>query len=94
MGKDNDDSEDKTKRVVFVTVGTTCFDALVWALDSRKVKQESLAKGYTLLLIQMGRGCGYYLPTMVLLTLCSTIIFPSNFVFFIVPFTGLIWAMK
>ncbi|KAK2445064.1 N-acetylglucosaminyldiphosphodolichol N-acetylglucosaminyltransferase [Trifolium repens] len=52
---------EKTKRVVFVTVGTTCFDALVKAVDSETVKKELLAKGYTHLLIQMGRGS--YLPT-------------------------------
>jgi hypothetical protein len=55
---------EKTKRVVFVTVGTTCFDALVKAVDSETVQKELLAKGYTHLLIQMGRGS--YLPTKVL----------------------------
>ncbi|XP_061353487.1 uncharacterized protein LOC133298245 isoform X1 [Gastrolobium bilobum] len=53
--------EDKTRRVVFVTVGTTCFDALVRAVGSQNVKQELVAKGYTHLLIQMGRGS--YVPT-------------------------------
>ncbi|XP_061368345.1 uncharacterized protein LOC133311336 isoform X1 [Gastrolobium bilobum] len=52
---------DKTRRVVFVTVGTTCFDALVRAVDSQNVKEELVAKGYTHLLIQMGRGS--YVPT-------------------------------
>ncbi|KAJ1412289.1 Glycosyl transferase, family 28, C-terminal [Sesbania bispinosa] len=51
----------KTRRVVFVTVGTTCFDALVRAVDSQNVKQELLGKGYTHLLIQMGRGS--YVPS-------------------------------
>ena len=54
---------DKTKREVFVTVGTTCFDALVKEVDSSNVKQELVAKGYTHLLIQMGRGS--YVPTKV-----------------------------
>lgn len=53
-----------TERVVFVTVGTTCFDALVRAIDSDNVKKALFAKGYTHLLIQMGRGS--YLPTKVL----------------------------
>ncbi|KAG5020397.1 hypothetical protein AAZX31_06G224200 [Glycine max] len=57
----NDEGNDKKKRVVFVTVGTTCFDALVRAVDSNNVKQALFAKGYTHLLIQMGRGS--YLPT-------------------------------
>ncbi|PNX78364.1 UDP-N-acetylglucosamine transferase subunit ALG13 [Trifolium pratense] len=52
---------EKTKRVIFVTVGTTCFDALVKAVDSETLQKELLAKGYTHLLIQMGRGS--YLPT-------------------------------
>lgn len=46
----------KTKRVVFVTVGTTCFDALVKVVDSLEVKDELLRRGYTHLLIQMGRA--------------------------------------
>ncbi|XP_045811972.1 UDP-N-acetylglucosamine transferase subunit ALG13 homolog [Trifolium pratense] len=52
---------DKSRRVVFVTVGTTSFDALVKAVDSENVKKELLVKGYTHLLIQMGRGS--YVPT-------------------------------
>ncbi|KAE8688498.1 Glycosyltransferase family protein 28 isoform 2 [Hibiscus syriacus] len=51
----------KGKRVVFITVGTTCFDALVKGVDSQEVKDELLRRGYTNLLIQMGRGS--YLPT-------------------------------
>ncbi|CAL0312174.1 unnamed protein product [Lupinus luteus] len=53
--------EDKRRRVVFVTVGTTRFDALVRSVDSEIVKQELFAKGYTHLLIQLGRGS--YLPS-------------------------------
>ncbi|XP_004516873.1 uncharacterized protein [Cicer arietinum] len=56
-----EERSEKTRRVVFVTVGTTCFDALVRAMDSENVKKELLAKGYTHLLIQMGRGS--YVPT-------------------------------
>ncbi|CAM8922897.1 unnamed protein product [Rhodiola kirilowii] len=49
------------KRMVFVTVGTTSFDKLVQAVDMQDVKQELYKKGYTNLLIQMGRGS--YTPT-------------------------------
>ncbi|CAH2078850.1 unnamed protein product [Thlaspi arvense] len=49
------------KRVVFVTVGTTSFDALVEAVVSEDVKNELQKRGYTHLLIQMGRGI--YSPT-------------------------------
>ena len=59
------DQEEGTRRVVFVTVGTTRFDALVGAVDSPNVRKELAAKGYTHLLIQMGRGS--YVPTKVLL---------------------------
>lgn len=58
------DEDGSERRVVFLTVGTTCFDGLVRAVDSENVKKELLAKGYTHLLIQMGRGS--YLPTKVL----------------------------
>ncbi|XP_058780680.1 uncharacterized protein LOC131654761 [Vicia villosa] len=57
----DEDGGDKTRRVVFVTVGTTSFDALVRAMDSENVKKELFAKGYTNLLIQIGRGS--FLPT-------------------------------
>lgn len=43
-------------QMVFVTVGSTCFDALVKSVDSQKVKDELRKRGYTNLLIQMGRG--------------------------------------
>ncbi|XP_074277045.1 uncharacterized protein LOC141600699 [Silene latifolia] len=59
MGKDEDSMN--SKRVVFVTVGTTLFDALVRAVDTEEVKRELYAKGYTHLLIQIGRGS--YKPT-------------------------------
>ncbi|KAL5835611.1 hypothetical protein ACOSQ3_015169 [Xanthoceras sorbifolium] len=45
-----------SKRTVFVTVGTTCFDALVKAMDTLEVQRELSRRGYTHLLIQMGRG--------------------------------------
>ncbi|ESR46509.1 hypothetical protein WN944_007505 [Citrus x changshan-huyou] len=48
------------KRIVFLTVGTTSFDALVKVADTLEVKQELTRRGYTHLLIQMGRGT--YLP--------------------------------
>ena len=54
---------DRVRRVVFVTVGTTCFDALVKVVDSEEVKRALLQKGYTHLVIQMGRGT--YRPTEV-----------------------------
>ncbi|EEF49798.1 UDP-N-acetylglucosamine transferase subunit ALG13 homolog [Ricinus communis] len=53
--------QNKKKRMVFVTVGTTLFDALVRAVDTEQVKQQLFRKGYTHLLIQMGRGS--YTPT-------------------------------
>ncbi|KAL4205268.1 hypothetical protein AMTRI_Chr01g136470 [Amborella trichopoda] len=49
------------KKTVFVTVGTTCFDALVQAVDSQLLKAELLRRGYTNLLIQLGRGS--YIPS-------------------------------
>ena len=55
----------KADRIVFVTVGTTSFDALVRVVDTTEVKQELFSKGYTHLLIQMGRGS--YIPTKVYL---------------------------
>nr|POE59743.1 hypothetical protein CFP56_38361 [Quercus suber] len=42
-------------------MGTTCFDALVKAVDTWEVKQELLDRGYTDLVIQM--GCKSYTPT-------------------------------
>ncbi|KAH0902643.1 hypothetical protein HID58_042146 [Brassica napus] len=51
-----EDGENDGKRLVFVTVGTTSFDALVKAVVSQNVKEELHKRGYTHLLIQMGRG--------------------------------------
>ncbi|KEH26329.1 hypothetical protein MTR_6g452950 [Medicago truncatula] len=55
---------------------TTCFDALVRAVDSENVKEEFLAKGYTHLLIQMGRGS--YVPKKAVSNIISY--FPSLYV--------------
>jgi beta-1,4-N-acetylglucosaminyltransferase len=54
---------DREHRTVFVTVGTTCFDALVMAVASPEVKKALLQKGYSNLVIQMGRGT--YVPSKV-----------------------------
>ncbi|KAL3819501.1 hypothetical protein ACJIZ3_005406 [Penstemon smallii] len=59
MGE-GDDHSLKSKKIVFVTVGTTSFDSLVKAVDTREVRQALFEKGYTHLLIQMGRGS--YVP--------------------------------
>lgn len=40
---------------VFVTVGTTKFDALIAAVDSVAVAEALLAKGYTELIMQVGQ---------------------------------------
>jgi beta-1,4-N-acetylglucosaminyltransferase len=47
-------SRDKGR--VFVTVGTTLFDALVKEVDSQECKQVLASHGYSSLLIQLGRG--------------------------------------
>ncbi|KAL7592066.1 uncharacterized protein LOC111902847 [Lactuca sativa] len=54
------DNNFKSKRIVFVTVGTTSFDSLVRSVDTEQVKEELSKKGYTHLVIQMGRGS--YIP--------------------------------
>ncbi|KAG0479560.1 hypothetical protein HPP92_010418 [Vanilla planifolia] len=61
--------EERVKKVVFVTVGTTCFDALVKSVDSQNVRDELWKRGYTDLLIQMGRGC--YIPSKISEEACS-----------------------
>lgn len=45
---------------VFVTVGTTSFDTLIRAIDTPECKAAIAHKGYSSLLIQLGRGS--YLP--------------------------------
>ncbi|KAI3753445.1 hypothetical protein L2E82_25497 [Cichorium intybus] len=57
---DDIDNQLQSKRIVFVTVGTTSFDSLVKTVDTDQVKEELLKKGYTHLVIQMGRGS--YIP--------------------------------
>ncbi|KAI4372266.1 hypothetical protein MLD38_010515 [Melastoma candidum] len=59
-GSDDGFSRELSKRTVFVTVGTTSFDKLVMAADTDQVKRELRNKGYTHLVIQMGRGS--YIP--------------------------------
>ncbi|KAL6559496.1 hypothetical protein OROGR_004613 [Orobanche gracilis] len=59
MGEADDGS--KSKRTVFVTVGTTCFDSLVRAVDMPEIRDALFRKGYANLVIQMGRGS--YTPT-------------------------------
>lgn len=54
----------ESRRTVFVTVGTTSFDSLVKAVDTQEVKDQLSRKGYTHLLIQMGRGA--YIPKKVI----------------------------
>ncbi|KAM7279309.1 hypothetical protein ACFE04_006443 [Oxalis oulophora] len=49
------------RKTVFVTVGTTSFDKLVEAVDTPQVKQELSRRGFTHLVIQMGRGT--FIPT-------------------------------
>ncbi|XP_010434781.1 PREDICTED: UDP-N-acetylglucosamine transferase subunit ALG13 homolog [Camelina sativa] len=56
-----EDRENAKKRLVFVTVGTTSFDALVKAVVTQHVQDELLKRGCTHLLIQMGRGT--FFPT-------------------------------
>ena len=50
----------KKKKSVFVTVGTTSFDALVEAMDSEELIQTLIERGYDSLTIQRGRGT--YVP--------------------------------
>ncbi|KAF5175310.1 glycosyltransferase family protein [Thalictrum thalictroides] len=63
MEETDDDSGVRSGKTVFVTVGTTSFDELVKAIDTREVKEELSRKGYTHILIQMGRGC--FIPTKI-----------------------------
>eukprot|EP00873_Tetraselmis_striata_P045475 jgi/Tetstr1/465739/TSEL_010364.t1 len=49
---------------VFVTVGSTLFDALVEAIDNPALAEVLLARGYSALVIQLGNG--KHLPTRLL----------------------------
>lgn len=62
-GSDDVVPSSMSKGTVFVTVGTTSFDKLVMAADTSQVKKELCNKGYTHLVIQMGRGS--YIPQKV-----------------------------
>ena len=48
------------RRSVFVTVGTTSFDALIEAVDSKQIVRKLIERGYDSLFIQRGRGA--YVP--------------------------------
>ena len=50
--------------LVFVTVGTTKFDALIKALDNWQVAEVLVARGYSKLIVQKGAG-SYQLSTLV-----------------------------
>ncbi|KAJ8421034.1 hypothetical protein Cgig2_011127 [Carnegiea gigantea] len=50
-----------SKKVVFVTMGTTRFDTLVRVVATLEIKQDLYIKGYTHLLIQIGHGS--YIPS-------------------------------
>ena len=52
-------STNRSKKSVFVTVGTTRFDALIAAVDTPEFAQALLDKGYTYLIIQAGVSQGY-----------------------------------
>eukprot|EP00878_Enallax_costatus_P004757 GHUV01005007.1.p1 GENE.GHUV01005007.1~~GHUV01005007.1.p1 ORF type:complete len:184 (+),score=62.05 GHUV01005007.1:120-671(+) len=52
---------DKQDRTVFVTVGTTKFEALIRAVDAPQFAAALVAKGYNRLVIQ--KGAGAYSPT-------------------------------
>ena len=58
------------KNNVFVTVGTTSFDALVEAMDSEEVVQTLIERGYDSLTIQRGRGV--YVPKHIVSTTSTT----------------------
>ncbi|OLP90942.1 UDP-N-acetylglucosamine transferase subunit alg13 [Symbiodinium microadriaticum] len=42
--------------MIFVTVGTTCFDELVRAVDTEAFHEKALALGFERLVVQRGRG--------------------------------------
>jgi UDP-N-acetylglucosamine transferase subunit ALG13 len=48
---------------VFVTVGTTKFDALVQAVDSQEVADTLVRRGYSKLVVQ--KGAGAYVPHVI-----------------------------
>ncbi len=48
----------RAQRTVFVTVGTTKFDALIRAVDRQPFADALVAAGYTRLVMQIGRWAG------------------------------------
>ena len=48
----------RLERTVFVTVGTTKFDALIRAVDQQAFADVLVAAGYTRLVMQIGRWAG------------------------------------
>ena len=60
VGQKKKKKKKKKKKSVFVTVGTTSFDALVEAMDSEEMIQTLIERGYDSLTIQRGRGT--YVP--------------------------------
>ena len=62
-------SSPSSSKSVFVTVGTTSFDALIEALDDLSVIDTLRSKGYGSLTLQVGRGS--YTPRCILPPECS-----------------------
>jgi beta-1,4-N-acetylglucosaminyltransferase len=46
----------KSERIVFVTVGTTLFEALIDAMTQKSVLERLAKLGYTLMIVQYGKG--------------------------------------
>jgi beta-1,4-N-acetylglucosaminyltransferase len=46
----------KPERIVFVTVGTTLFEALIDAMTQKSVLERLAKLGYTLMIVQYGKG--------------------------------------
>lgn len=78
-----DGGDEIGKKVVFVTVGTTSFDSLIKAIDSDEVREDLLKKGYTHLIIQMGRGL--YVPSKVGVVIHHSLIAFGYFFILILP---------
>ncbi|GAX74540.1 hypothetical protein CEUSTIGMA_g1989.t1 [Chlamydomonas eustigma] len=55
-----DHSERTASRIIFVTVGTTKFDALIKAIDDIEFADAAIGCGYNRLIVQ--RGAGSYIP--------------------------------
>mmetsp|Transcript_28523 Transcript_28523/g.62781 ORF Transcript_28523/g.62781 Transcript_28523/m.62781 type:complete len:185 (-) Transcript_28523:1017-1571(-) len=61
---------------VFVTVGTTKFDALIKAVDNQELADVLAKKGYTKLVVQ--RGAGAYVPSVLVEAGKSTAKLPNG----------------